>query len=46
MTIWRRECEGDFPSRRQLTPNRVGWLKSDIEEWLENRPKKHAAPES
>lgn len=38
VTIWRRVKAGDFPSPRQLTPNRVGWLESEIEEWEESRP--------
>ena len=37
-TIWRMERRGDFPSRRQLTEGRVGWLDSEVEEWLEARP--------
>ncbi len=37
-TIWRMERRGDFPSRRQLTEGRVGWLDSEVEEWLETRP--------
>jgi len=37
-TIWRMERRGAFPSRRQLTEGRVGWLDSEVEEWLETRP--------
>lgn len=37
-TIWRLERAGDFPRRRQVGPNSVGWLEHEIEEWLESRP--------
>ena len=37
-TIWRREKEGTFPPRRQISKNRVGWLESDIAEWEATRP--------
>lgn len=37
-TIWRREKSGDFPQRRLITANRIGWLESEIVEWLESRP--------
>ena len=37
-TIWRMEKRGQFPKRRQLGPNSVGWLLSEIEEWMESRP--------
>ena len=37
-TLWKMERKGTFPRRRQLTTNRVGWLRSDVEAWLRNRP--------
>ena len=37
-TIWREERAGRFPSRVQLTPNRVGWYQDEIETWIESRP--------
>ena len=37
-TIWRRVKAGDFPQSRQLTPNRVGWMEAEINEWEESRP--------
>lgn len=37
-TLWRWEREGRFPRRRQLGPNRVGWLEAEVDEWLESRP--------
>jgi prophage regulatory protein len=40
-TIWRLEkaSDSDFPSRRKLGPGATGYLKSEIQEWLESRPK-------
>lgn len=37
-TLWRLERDGDFPARRQLGPNRVAWLASEVEAWLRRRP--------
>lgn len=37
-SIWRLEVRGDFPRRRQLSPQRVGWLRSEVEEWVNSRP--------
>lgn len=37
-TIWRRERAGDFPRRRRLGPTLVGWLESELDDWLENLP--------
>lgn len=33
-TIFRLERDGSFPTRRQLSPGRVGWIKSEVEAWL------------
>lgn len=33
VTIWRWERKGLLPPKRQIGPNAVGWLESDIEEW-------------
>jgi prophage regulatory protein len=35
-TIWRWEKAGKFPKRIKIGPNSVGWLKSEIDEWLQN----------
>jgi prophage regulatory protein len=35
--IARLEAAGKFPKRIQLGPNRVAWLVSDIEKWVEDR---------
>ena len=38
-TTWRDEQEGKFPRRRQIGPNAIGWLESEINEWLSELPK-------
>ena len=35
--IARLEKVGQFPKRVQLGPNRVGWLESEVHEWLNER---------
>ena len=39
VTIWRMEKSGAFPKRINLTNRRVGWIESEVLEWLESRPK-------
>lgn len=36
-TRWRMERAGIFPRRRKLSANRVGWLRSEILAWIEER---------
>jgi prophage regulatory protein len=36
-TRWRLEKHGEFPKKRQLSTNSVGWLASEIEEWIQTR---------
>jgi predicted DNA-binding transcriptional regulator AlpA len=36
-TIWRLEKSGQFPRRVALGLSSIGWLKSDVLEWLEKR---------
>lgn len=36
-TIWRLEKAGSFPKRIQLGGNSVGWVESEINNWLEQR---------
>ena len=36
-TIWRLEQSGEFPLRRALGPNSVGWLESEVDHWLQTR---------
>ena len=36
-TRYEAERRGDFPRRRRITRNAVGWLESEILEWLRSR---------
>ena len=36
-TIWRRERLGDLPGRLRLGGAAVGWLESEIDEWLSKK---------
>jgi len=38
VSIWRLEGRGEFPKRRKISPNRVGWLASEVDEWIRTRP--------
>ena len=38
VTAWRLEKRGRFPKRRQISPGRVGWLESEVLEWMESCP--------
>ena len=38
-TIYKLEKTGKFPAHRQLSANRVGWLRSDVEAWMQDLPK-------
>lgn len=35
--VARLEKAGQFPKRIQLGPNRVGWLESEVLDWLTER---------
>ncbi len=35
--VWRLERDGLFPKRFKLGGNSVGWLKSEIDAWIELR---------
>lgn len=37
-TVYRWEAEGTFPRRRRVGPGVVGWLESEVLDWLANRP--------
>ena len=43
-TIERLEREGQFPKRRQLSGQRVGWLVREVQEWAESRPVSQLPP--
>lgn len=38
--IARLEKEGQFPKRVQLGPSRVGWVESEVLDWLNERIKR------
>ena len=38
-TIYRQIKQGKFPAPIQLTDRSVGWLMSEIEEWINNKAK-------
>lgn len=35
-TIWRKEQDGTFPKKVRLGARAVGWLKSDLDAWLQS----------
>ena len=44
VTIWRDEKAGRFPRRLKIGPRAVGWLQSEIQEWLQNRAAERPVP--
>lgn len=36
-TIWRLERQGVFPKHRRISPNVVGWLEQEVNEWVLGR---------
>lgn len=44
-TIKRLERNGEFPSRRKISSQKVSFLKSEVIEWMENRPKVYEGTE-
>jgi prophage regulatory protein len=36
-TVWRWEKAGSFPRRIKLGGNSVGWILSEVDEWLEKK---------
>jgi len=36
-TLWRLERAGQFPPRRQISANAVGWIRSEVEDWIAAR---------
>ena len=38
-TLWRLGKKGKFPLAIRLGPNRVAWLRDEIEDWLLTRPR-------
>lgn len=37
VTLWREERAGRFPKRRKITARRVGWLESEVREWVQKQ---------
>ncbi len=37
-TLWRLEKKGLFPQRRKIGINRIAWVESEIDEWINDRP--------
>ncbi len=37
-TLWRLERKGEFPTRRQIGANSVGWIEAEVDRWIESRP--------
>ena len=35
--IWRKERAGEFPGRVRLGANRIGWVESEVEAWLNSK---------
>ena len=42
-TLYRWEREGIFPKRKKIGPYLVGWLASEVEDWIRSRK---SAPEN
>ena len=36
-TVWRLEKSGQFPARRKLSANSVGWSLIDLQDWMQSR---------
>jgi hypothetical protein len=36
--LGRLMAEGSFPAAFQLSPNRIGWRLTEVQQWLANRP--------
>lgn len=39
VTVWRLEQKGEFPKKIALSPNRVGWIESEVLDWVNSRPR-------
>ena len=38
-TIWRMEKRGEFPTRRKISPQRVAWSESEVQDWINSQLK-------
>lgn len=39
-TLWRMVARGEFPKQTEISAGRVGWLASDVADWIANRFKR------
>jgi predicted DNA-binding transcriptional regulator AlpA len=37
MHLRRMEAIGQFPKHLQLSPKRIGWMRREIEQWIEDK---------
>jgi len=37
VTVWRMERDGNFPKRINIGPNSVGWIESEVDDWIERK---------
>lgn len=37
-TLWRLERSGQFPARRRIAGGLTGWLASEVDAWVQDRP--------
>jgi predicted DNA-binding transcriptional regulator AlpA len=37
-TLWRLRRRGQFPTPRRLSDGVMGWLSSDVDQWVRSRP--------
>ena len=46
-TLWRKSTDpdDDFPAARRLGQNSIGWLESEIGEWIESRVRVGVTPQ-
>jgi len=42
-TLYKEVAEGRFPPPVQLTGGAVGWLETEVEEWIRTRPRAEVA---
>lgn len=38
VSLWRWERQGRMPPKRIVGPNVIGWLESEIDEWMASLP--------
>ena len=44
--IDRMESAGDFPRRVRLGPHRVGWIETEVDDWIASRMRERDAAEA